>query len=59
MIYLKYSDKESGLYVRIASISSYLKAKLESPLHPKHLEQQLREKINCKDFGSRQVKAAK
>lgn len=59
MIYLKYSDKEVGLYMRITSISNYLKNKLESPLHQKHLEDQLREKIDCKGFGSRQVKAAK
>lgn len=60
MIYLKDSDRERGLYMRISSISDLLKNELKSQLHLKHIEQQFRKRIDCEHYNSsRQVKAAK
>lgn len=59
MIYLKDSDRERGLYMRMSSISDFFKEEEGSKLQQKHIEQQFRKRIDCEHYGSRPIKAAK
>ena len=55
MMYIKNTQREKGLAIQIPTLSLYIKPRLESPLKPKHIEQQLRGAFEVPNLGNKAV----